>query len=353
LRGHKSGISALRGHVANEKSEVGEILAFVRTDRLSGDANLIRIITADQLLARGLTFERIRTLVRRGTLIRVGRGRYVTAKSAAPVLRLPEGRHLVAAGAALAGSGPHLVASHTTAARIHGLDLLDRPDDTVMLTQARGKGTRHPPKGTRLTAAALPASHVTVRYGLRVTTVARTVVDLARVLPFRAGVVTADAALDMRKVTKDELREILASSARWPGLARARDVVEFADGLSESVLESIARAAFRDLGLPPPQLNVWVGGDDVVGRADFLWEQFNTIGEADGALKYKDPDRARRQLWRDSRLRDAGFEVVHFTWQEIDETPERVAASIRAAFERGKRLSTRSATGPAPATGYR
>ena len=73
----------------------------------------------------------------------------------------------------------------------------------------------------------------------------------------------------------------------------------------------------------------------MIGRADFFWKQFNTIAEVDGALKYADPDRARQQLRRDADLRDAGFEVVHFTWQEITQAPEYVAASIRAAFARG------------------
>jgi len=311
------------------------------TGLLSADARLVRIITTDQLLAEGLTTDRIRTVVRAGSLIRVGRGCYVNSAKAEPFLRQSEGRHLLSAGAALVGSGPDLVASHTTAARIHGFDLLDRPGDLVTLTRARASGNRGSKAGVRLTAAELPESHVTVRYGLRVTTPARTVVDLARMLPFRAGVVTADNALARRQVTKDELRQVVASCRQWPGVTRAAEVVEFANGLSESALESIARVAFRDCGLPPPELQVWVDGEGFVGRADFLWRGSNTIGEADGAFKYEDPSRARRQLWRDARLRDAGFEVVHFTWQEINETPERVAASIRAAFERGKYAATR------------
>jgi hypothetical protein len=325
----------------------------MRADLLSGEENLVRIITTDRLFSRGYTPERIKTLVRRGALIRLGRGFYVTAKAAEPFLRRPEGRHVLAAGAALAGSGPDLVASHTTAARIHGLELLERPDDVVALTRSRGAGSRRSVKGVRLTAAELPASQVTVRYGLRVTSPARTVVDLARVLPFRAGTVTADHALASRKVTKDELQPVLATCRQWPGVIRAAEVVAFANGLSESALESIARVAFREYGLPPPELQVWVDHERFVGRTDFLWKERNTIAEADGALKYKDPDRARRQLWRDSRLRDAGFEVVHFTWQEINETPEQVAASIRAAFERGKYASTRPATARKTASGYR
>lgn len=56
---------------------------------------------------------------------------------------------------------------------------------------------------------------------------------------------------------------------------------------------------------------------------------------ADGAVKYANPMRAREQLYRDARLREAGFEVVHFTWQGLHSAPGQVAASIRAAFSRG------------------
>jgi very-short-patch-repair endonuclease len=77
-------------------------------------------------------------------------------------------------------------------------------------------------------------------------------------------------------------------------------------------------------------------GDDevVIGRVDFLWRAYRTIGEADGAIKYADPSRALAQLQRDAELRAAGFEVVHFTWDEIVRVPSQVAASIRAAFRR-------------------
>jgi very-short-patch-repair endonuclease len=55
-------------------------------------------------------------------------------------------------------------------------------------------------------------------------------------------------------------------------------------------------------------------------------------------MKYDDRSRAIYQLRRDARLREAGFEVVHFDWQEIAAAPGRVSGSIRAAFERGLRL---------------
>jgi hypothetical protein len=169
--------------------------------------------------------------------------------------------------------------------------------------------------------------------------VARTVVDLARTSSFLAGVVAADSALRAKRTSRRELRPVLAECARWPGIKQARQVVEFSDPRSESVLESISRVAFRDQRLPPPVLQAWVGGDDVViGRADFLWPAHRTIAEADGAMKYSDPARALAQLHRDARLRDAGFEVVHFTWDDITRVPGQVAASIRAAFGRAETI---------------
>jgi len=55
----------------------------------------------------------------------------------------------------------------------------------------------------------------------------------------------------------------------------------------------------------------------------------------DGAIKYADPARAMAQLDRDARLREAGFEVVHFTWQQVTRAPDQVVASIKTAFGRG------------------
>jgi hypothetical protein len=239
---------------------------------------------------------------------------------------------------ALAVSGSDAVASHHSAAAIHALELLGRrPGETVALTRPPGSaGGRTGGPGIRLHIAALPAGHVVNHRGLPVTSVARTVVDLARASSFRAGVVAADSALRSRQASKADLDLCITTCARWPGIQNARRVVAFADARAESVLESISRVAFDDLGLPSPDLQAWVGdNDEIIGRADFLWRAYRTVGEADGALKYGDPARAMAQLERDARLRAAGFEVVHFTWPDITRTPDRVAASIKTAFRRG------------------
>jgi very-short-patch-repair endonuclease len=251
-------------------------------------------------------------------------------------------KHAILATAALAVTGPGAVVSHHSAALIHGLDLLGcGVEESVVLTRPPGTTSRKSGcPNVRLHVAALPAGHVVVRHGMPVTSVARTVIDLARTCSFPAGVVVADSALRARQTARAELQSVLAACPRWPGLHGARQVVAFGDARSESVLESVSRVALRDQGLPAPELQVWVGDEtEVIGRADFLWRAQRTIAEADGAIKYADPSRAMAQLERDARLREAGFEVVHFTWQEITQTPGQVAASIQAAFQRATLLS--------------
>ncbi len=170
---------------------------------------------------------------------------------------------------------------------------------------------------------------------VRLTSPARTVVDLARSVSFTDGVVVADSALRRKLTNRDEMREVVKFCAGWPGIAQARKVVAFSDERAESVFESIARVAFDQGGLPPPDLQAWVGKDGVViGRADFFWPEHSTIAEADGAAKYADPQEARNQLWRDAALRAAGFEVVHFGWHELRLNPDQVVAAVRAAFAR-------------------
>ena len=233
------------------------------------------------------------------------------------------------------------MASHQDAAFLYGIDQLERiPESLITVSRPAGPDgllVGHPE--VRVRKASLPRGQTNLVGGIPVTTAARTVVDMARTTPYRSGVVAVDSALHRRLTSKAQLAVVIATCARWPGVGRARRVVEFSDGRSESPFESIARVAFRDGGLPPPELQVWVGGDaGPVGRADFLWREHGTIAEADGALKYADPDRARQQLRRDADLREAGFEVVHFGWAELTLAPSQVIHAIRAAFARARQL---------------
>ncbi|HET7016622.1 MAG TPA: DUF559 domain-containing protein [Streptosporangiaceae bacterium] len=296
---------------------------------------LAGILTTAELSRAGITESNLRILIGRGALVPLGRGLYAKAALVKQLNSSKLGPSALRLAAAVTAVGPDAVGSHQHAAVIHGLQLLARPrTDVVDVTRPPGASvSRSARPGTQLHIAAVPAGHRTLVSGIPVTTVARTVVDLARTTSVRDGVVTADSALHAKQTTKSELYAVIKACPRWPGIARARQVADFSDGLAESAFESIARVAFHDAGLPPPQLQAEVGGDGrVIARVDFYWPAHATIAEADGAGKYQDPGVARRQLQRDAELRAAGFQVIHFTWQEFHINPDQVIQAIRAAF---------------------
>ena len=309
-------------------------------------ARLANIVTAAELLSAGFSAAEIRTRVLSGDLMRLNRGVYAPAGLARSVAKTDSGKLALRAAATLASLGSGSATSHHTAARLLGIDLLGKPAREIAITRNPGCGSRKSWPGVRVHTAALPAQHIGQHGGVPVTTAARTVVDLARASAFRAGVVAADSALRRKLTTKAELQAVVADCRRWPGVQRAAEVVAFGDALSESALESIARVAFRDCGLPPPELQAVLGADGrIIARVDFYWKRFRTVAEADGELKYDNRFEATYQLRRDADLRDAGYEVVHFGWNDVYFTPTQVAASIRAAFRRASR--SRTVRGPA------
>ncbi len=301
-------------------------------------ARLAGFATYADLVATGLSRARIRAMVQQGKLLTPQRGIYLTKELAEWFQLVPAGPTAMRAMSALARLGAGSVISHETAAQLHGLDLLTQPPPWVTLTRPPGLGSKSGSRGVCLHTAALPAGHIGARLAIPVTTVQRTVVDLARELDFAAAVVVADSALHQHLASKKELRQVLADCRQWPGTAQAARVIDFADGLAESVLESIARVLFHELRLPAPELQVEIRGEHgFIGRVDFLWRQFRTIAEVDGALKYDaDPKRARAQLRRDKDLRAVGYEVEHFDWHEITQGQRDVDSSLRATFARGR-----------------
>jgi hypothetical protein len=250
-------------------------------------------------------------------------------------------RHGLCVRAAMRQIERGAVASHASAAVLHGLPSWCVPLDLVHVTRGQRSGGRRS-RLLHVHPAPLADDDVIVIDGVAVTSLARTIVDLARSLPFEPAVVLADAAL-RRGAAKAELFDAVERAAHRRGNAGARRAVSFADGRSESVGESRSRVALYRAGLPTPTLQweVFSPTGLLLGRVDFGWPELRTVGEFDGRVKYgrllrsgQEPgDVVFEEKRREDLLRDEELRVVRWVWEELDRF-DVVATRLRRAFER-------------------
>ena len=215
--------------------------------------------------------------------------------------------------------------SHQTAARRHGLDLIDNGGEHV--TVGRNISRRTEP-GWHVHRRDVRPDDVVVLDGCRVTSALRTVHDLARVLPLGAALATAESALRHRAVLTADLRaRLTASRGAWAsGPATVGRLVT----RSDSVLESLAAALFHQAGLPPPRRQYDVSECDgaLVARVDFCWPGARLVVEVDGFAFHSDRAAYRRDRERGNDLERLGWRVLRFSWEDVVSRPLQVAAMI-------------------------
>ncbi|MGI9003582.1 MAG: type IV toxin-antitoxin system AbiEi family antitoxin domain-containing protein [Pseudonocardia sp.] len=291
-----------------------------------------------RLLASGYRDEELRRMQSDGALVALRPGAYVPSTDAR--LRDPATRHALLVQAVVQQLSPGAAVSHVSAAVLHGLPLWEAPLDRVHVTRDRRSGGRRS-RLLHLHAAALDADEIVMASGVAVTSVARTLVDLARVLPFEPAVVPVDAALHRGVVDRADLDDAVERARSRRGNSAARRVVAFADGRSESVGESRSRVAIARcvLPVPVPQWEVRSDAGVLLGRVDFGWPELSTVGEFDGRVKYgrllrpgeTAGDAVFREKRREDDIRDAGERFVRWVWDDLDRF-DRVAQRLRRAF---------------------
>ena len=178
------------------------------------------------LQAAGITDDELRRLRAQRRLTVVRRGAYVP--SADPRLADAVARHALTVRAATRTMSPHAVVSHVSAAALHRLVLWDVDLDRVHITRNRRSGGRRTTV-LHVHTAGLDVDEVVDVDGVAVTSVPRTLADLARTLPFEQALVVADAALHGHRSTPAAFAEAVARAAGREGSPPARRVVAAAD----------------------------------------------------------------------------------------------------------------------------
>jgi very-short-patch-repair endonuclease len=236
---------------------------------------------------------------------------------------------------AVVASGPDAVLSHHSAAALWGLR--SYTDRAVDVTVAR-KSTSS--KRIRRHHLAIPADEITVQEEIPVTSVPRTIFDLAATEPLDV----------VKKLLREmEFRELWDSLSlrdlveRYPGRRGIRKVTAALDGLKDepvgeqkNPLEERFAPFLRRHRLPLPRFNdpITVGGK--IYEVDCHWPDLRRIVELDGWQGHKGRSAFREDKARDRKLTVAGYSVTRLTWNQLDDEAEAIASDLRVLLGRDR-----------------
>lgn len=235
--------------------------------------------------------------------------------------------------------------ARASAALVWGVPLLGAPPTTVDVLGWSPSATRTA-GALRYWGSAHPEEHLVEREGVRITSLPRTLAELASASTFAAGVVAVDWAIRTNAragephTTSAEIARSADELGMRRGRARLQRVLDFADARSESPGESWSRVLIRQLGFAAPDLQVDVSG--VKGerfRADFGWLEGLILGEFDGKQKYVSAqmrgDRTPAEVVlsekrREDSVRGTGRRVCRWDWSDLVH-PRQLAVILSAA----------------------
>jgi hypothetical protein len=277
------------------------------------------VVSRAQLEAAGVARGAIERRLALGRLHRVHRGVYAVGH---PLLSRA-GRWM----AAVLACGPGAVLSHQSAAALWGI----RPARHVPIeVTCRSRAGRRPRKGIIVhRTRRLAAGEVTRREAIPVTTPARTLLDLAEVVPRRALERAIDEAERLRLFDLRAVRAVLHSNGGRRGAALLGSVLEehhIGSTLTRSELEERFLALCRAHNVPVPEVNEPIGPYEV----DFLWRAGRLIAETDGRESHGTRAAFEHDRARDARLTVAGYRVVRFTYRQVLREPKVVASVVRS-----------------------
>lgn len=252
----------------------------------------------DDLLQRNWSARGIADAVADGTLERLAAGRYLDGGM---WRELWPDQKLLARVLAVSGN-PDLAGCfwRESAAVLHGLRLYRPPYDRAQLLLPGASSARRSTFIARSTDR-IRDGEVGLLHGVPVTSLSRTVMDLARLAPLELALGALDHALQLqfgkhRGVPNspgvvewlERLRRDLLSGPSRRGVRRALRIVELADAGSESVLETLGRLRFVQAGYRVSTQVPVVHPDGSVSYFDLGLDDFDILCEIDGRSKYLD-----------------------------------------------------------------
>jgi predicted transcriptional regulator of viral defense system len=308
--GEKLGLSWLGVHMEQWDRRADLLIARIAS-RAHG------LVTRKTLLGKGVSPQQVRRRLERGSLIAVHRGVYRVGHQAPSI----EARYL----AAVLACGERAFLSALPAAYLWGLIKGPAPAPEVTCPNERrvvGIRTRrarpfHPEDATRCR-------------GIPVTSVPRTLVDLARVLPERELARACHEAEVRYETTPDQVEALLSRLPNAPGARVLRRVLHGEVPVTLSRLETVFLRRLQTAGLPLPRTNHPAGGR----RVDCRWPEQRLTIELD-SYRYHHS----RHAWEADRRREReayarGDEFRRYTWADVAEAPRLMLKELRSLLRR-------------------
>ena len=256
-------------------------------------------------------------------LARVRRGVYLGSETWRSLSDVE--RHAVQMDAARLVARGEPVFSHESAAVRLGIPVLGALPERVRVVVPPGR-SRSSGAVQRLKRTLAEGEVVELDDGMRVTSPARTAVELAASRSLLTGIIAISHVRNRFGTPVAELAAVVRALGASAGVPRARIALERSSDGSESPLESLVVARCHDLGFALPEQQVVVRGiDGARYRIDFSWREGRVLGEADGRAKYFDPairgrSEADEVLWREKAREDAVRPLcerfLRVTWSE-------------------------------------
>jgi hypothetical protein len=276
------------------------------------------VVARRQLIALGLDEGLIQNRMERGRLLALHRGVFALGH-----------RHIGLHGewmAAVLACGPRAVLSYGSAAHLWGIRGSHGP---IEVTRVSGHRRPH---GVRLhQTRSLPSEDVAMEGGIPVTSLERTLLDLAGRLGARQLERALVAADRSRRLRWPELRRVLDVGGGRKGLGCLRCVAERVDPHAANAVsptEVDFLALCREADLPPPQVNVLVEGRLV----DFFWPKARVIVETDGYAYHSDRPAFERDHESTVTLMAAGYRVLRATHHMLQSNPDPFLRLVRKSL---------------------
>ncbi|MFF2163616.1 hypothetical protein ACFVWP_23270 [Streptomyces sp. NPDC058175] len=238
---------------------------------------------------------------------------------------------------------PELVVSHRSAAALWRIETLTpaRGAHTLHFTDP-GLTLRREGTGVRVHRMPLAASEITVRWGLRVTHVNRTVADLLRAGgPTDDALVAVESALTRRTVGRVRRAPLttaaaLATELDAPllGASRAGGRLKLVDPGAGSPAETVARLRLHDAGLRPESQVELRPPDGRRRFLDFLFRAEGLAVEIEGYAYHGSREPHRRDIDRFNQVLQCPEVrlLLRYTAADVFQRPERMVEEVRAAL---------------------